>query len=474
MRDLRLAKFVEEQQVRRLALLREEERIRLEVVKLMRESAQGPPPPVKHGGAGSPGGAPSAAATAAALAAADSISGGGSGGSGGGSGGGGGGSGGAGGDSAEISQLGGGDLYARHASHFGGGPGPATAGPGAARGTLGMVSTAPLGHGSTLMSLGGESVWASQEFADAAGSGLRSPGRERGPSANEEGFDDGGDGGDGGGNGGDGGGGDGAASSAFPSRSITRAGGSRTGASLRLAAGAGADGGQSSSKLGSGSAAESGFGASPPGLRTGATSGSFACASPGAGGFESGLSGAGSASGFEGAGRPVLMTAASTLSGGSAFDGETRDLTTLLPPSAPASPRLPEEGAGMGASAGAAAGAGLGANASASAGVSAGASFASAVAADGGDGGAIVAELLDKLRAATSEAKARLPSTPTMHAKRGGGEGEGEGKGEAKMMDALELAPPHDPAAAPEPVAAASAAVAAGDAAGAEETKAAE
>jgi len=108
-RDLRLAKFVEEQQVRRLALLREEERIRLEVVKLMRESAQGPPPPVKHGGAGSPGGAPSAAATAAALAAADSISGGDSGSSGGG-GGGGGGSGGAGGDSAEISQLGGGDL----------------------------------------------------------------------------------------------------------------------------------------------------------------------------------------------------------------------------------------------------------------------------------------------------------------------------------------------------------------------------
>ena len=460
MRDLRLAKFVEEQQVRRLALLREEERIRLEVVKLMRESAQGPPPPVKHGGgSGSPGGAPSAAATVAALAAADSISGGGSGGSGGGSGGGGGGSGGAGGDSAEISQLGGGDLYALHASHFGGGPGPATAGPAAARGTLGMVSTAPLGHGSTLMSLGGESVWASQEFADAAGSGLRSPGRERGPSANEEGFDDGG------GDGGDGGGGDGAASSAFPSRSITRAGGSRTGASLRLAAGAGTDGGQSSSKLGSGSAAESGFGASPPGLRTGATSGSFAGASPGASGFEGGLSGAGSASGFEGAGRPVLMTAVSTLSGGSAFDGETRDLTTLLPPSAPASPRLPEEGAGMGASAGAGAGAGLGANASASAGVSAG---ASAVAADGGDGGAIDAELLDKLRAATSEAKARLPSTPTMHAKRGGGEGE------AKTMDALELAPPHDSAAAPEPVAAASAAVAAGDAADAEETKAAE
>jgi len=102
----------------------------------------------------------------------------------------------------------------------------------------------------------------------------------------------------------------------------------------------------------------------------------------------------------------------------------------------------------------------------------------SAVAAEGGDGGAIDAELLDKLRAATSEANARLPSTPTMHAKRGGGGGEGEGVGEAKVMDALDLAPPHDPGAAPVPLAAASATAAAGDAeaagAGAEETKAAE
>ena len=66
MRELRLAKFVEEQQAHRFALLKEEERIRLEVVKLLRESAQGPAPSPPSSG-------PSAEAVAAALAAATSA-----------------------------------------------------------------------------------------------------------------------------------------------------------------------------------------------------------------------------------------------------------------------------------------------------------------------------------------------------------------------------------------------------------------
>jgi len=45
-RDLRLQKFVEEQQARRYALLKEEENIRLEITKMLRESQQGPPPPI--------------------------------------------------------------------------------------------------------------------------------------------------------------------------------------------------------------------------------------------------------------------------------------------------------------------------------------------------------------------------------------------------------------------------------------------
>jgi hypothetical protein len=45
-KDLRLQKFVEEQQARRYALLKEEENIRLEITKMLRESQQGPPPPI--------------------------------------------------------------------------------------------------------------------------------------------------------------------------------------------------------------------------------------------------------------------------------------------------------------------------------------------------------------------------------------------------------------------------------------------
>jgi hypothetical protein len=45
-RELRLQKFVEEQQARRYALLKEEENIRLEITKMLRESQQGPPPPI--------------------------------------------------------------------------------------------------------------------------------------------------------------------------------------------------------------------------------------------------------------------------------------------------------------------------------------------------------------------------------------------------------------------------------------------
>jgi hypothetical protein len=59
-----------------------------------------------------------------------------------------------------------------------------------------------------------------------------------------------------------------------------------------------------------------------------------------------------------------------------------------------------------------------------------------------GDGGAIDAVLLDKLRAATSEQNARLPSTPTMHAKRGGDGGGGGGEEAAPGPSPLAIDPP--------------------------------